>query len=51
MQIGKPIRKIIVEPLESPVPTNAPDPDPDERKTVAPTHQPEPEPERKPATP
>jgi hypothetical protein len=51
MQIGKPLRTIIVEPLESPAPTTAPDPDPDEREPVVPTHKLEPEPKREPVAP
>jgi hypothetical protein len=47
MQIGKPVRAIVVEPLELPVkqPTGEPEP--------APIHlpQPEPEPERVPVAP
>ena len=43
MQIGKPLRTIIVEPLESPVPTTVPDPETDEPAPVAPAHEPEPE--------
>jgi hypothetical protein len=49
MQIGKPLRTIIVEPLESPVPTTVPDPEPDEPEPVAPAH--EPEPQRDPVAP
>jgi hypothetical protein len=43
MQIGKPLRTIIVEPLESPVPTMVPDPEPDEPEPVAPRHEPQPQ--------
>ena len=53
MQIGKPLRTFIVEPLESPVPATAPDSDPDscvpEPEPIAPTH--EPDPEHEPVTP
>ena len=44
MQIGKPLRTIVVEPLELPVehPTTEPEPEP---------NAPEPEPEQVPATP
>jgi hypothetical protein len=49
MQIGKPLRTIIVEPLESPVSTTVPDPEPDEPEPIAPAH--EPEPEREPVAP
>jgi hypothetical protein len=51
MQIGKPLRTITVEPLESPIPVTAPDPEPDERELVMPTHKPETEPEHDPAAP
>jgi hypothetical protein len=43
MQIGKPLRTIVVEPLESPVPATAPAPEPDEPEPVSPTHEPEPQ--------
>lgn len=43
MQIGKPLRTIVVEPLEPPV-------DEPERLPSEPTVQPEPEPEQEPAT-
>ena len=43
MQIGKPLRTIIVEPLEFPVPTSSPDPEPNGPEPVAPTHEPEPQ--------
>ena len=49
MQIGKPLRTIVVEPLESPVPATAPAPEPDEPEPVVPTH--EPEPQHDPVTP
>jgi hypothetical protein len=49
MQIGKPLRTIIVEPLESPVPATAPDPEPDQPEPVPPT--PDPEPVREPVAP
>jgi hypothetical protein len=42
MQIGKPLRTIIVEPLESPVPTKVTEPEPDEPEPVAPRHEPQP---------
>jgi hypothetical protein len=45
MQIGKLLRTIIVEPLESPVPATTPDPKPDNPEPVVPTHKPETEPE------
>ncbi len=48
MQIGKPIRTFVVEPLESPVPTVATVPEAHEPETDAPT-EPESEPEREPA--
>jgi len=51
MQIGKPLRTIVVEPLESPVPTTAPDPKTDEPEPVAPRHDPEPEPVHTPVAP
>ena len=51
MQIGKPLRTIIVEPLESPVPTTVPDPETDEPEPLAPPHKPEPEPEHHPVAP
>ena len=51
MQIGKPLRTIIVEPLESPVPTTAPDPEIDEPEPVAPRHDPDHEPEHDPVAP
>lgn len=54
MQIGKPLRTIIVEPLESPVPASAPAPEPDPRppepEPVAPTHNPDAEPKRDPVS-
>lgn len=40
MQIGKPLRTIIVELLQSPVSARAPDPEPDESEPVASTHHP-----------
>jgi hypothetical protein len=40
MQIGKPLRKIIVEPLESPVPTTITDPETREPEPLAPRHEP-----------
>ena len=48
MQIGKPLRTIVVEPLESPV-RPGPDPSPDEPQPAVAMHQPEPEPQRDPA--
>jgi hypothetical protein len=52
MQIGKPLRTIIVEPLESPVPATAtPDPEPEPRQPVAQRHDPEPEPVHEPVAP
>ena len=51
MQIGKPLRTIIVEPLESPVPSTAPDAEPDDPEPVAPRHGPEPEPIHDPVAP
>lgn len=51
MQIGKPLRTITVEPLESPVPATVPDPEPDEPEPVAPAHNPDPEPVHDPVTP
>jgi len=51
MQIGKQIRKFIVEPLESPVPVTAPDPEPGEREPVAPTRKPQTELVQDPVTP
>ena len=51
MQIGKPLRTIIVEPLESPVPATVTDPEPDEREPFAPRHNPEPDPEHDPVAP
>lgn len=53
MQIGRPLRTIIVEPLENPIPATAPDVDAEpcapEPKPVAPADAPEPE--KEPATP
>lgn len=49
MQIGKPLRTIVVEPLESPVPSTAPDAEPEEPEPVAPERKSEPKPERDPA--
>jgi hypothetical protein len=49
MQIGRPLRTLVVEPLESPVPTKVTEPEPAEPETVGPT--PEPEPLYEPATP
>jgi hypothetical protein len=51
MQIGKPLRTIFVEPLESPVPSTAPDAEPEAPEPVAPAHKSAPEPEHDPATP
>ena len=51
MQIGNPLRTFIVEPLESPVPTTPPDPEPDEPEPVAPTRRSEPQPEHDPVAP
>jgi len=48
MQIGKPIRKFVVEPLECPVPAAAPDPEPEKAEPVVPAHRPEPESVREP---
>jgi len=44
MQIGKPIRTVVVEPLESPVPAA----EPEEVQPVEPKSDPEPEPQHKP---
>jgi len=51
MQIGKPLRTIIVEPLESPIPTKAPVPQPDELEPVEPTRKLTTEPVHNPVTP
>jgi hypothetical protein len=51
MQIGKALRTFIAEPLESPVPNTAADPESDEPEPLAPTHEPETEPEHDPVTP
>jgi hypothetical protein len=51
MQIGKPLRTFIVEPLESPVPATAPEPETGEPEQVAPIHKPQTEPEHDPVTP
>ena len=48
MQIGKPLREISVEPLQSPVPAAAPDPGPEKPEPVGPTHEQQPEPEHVP---
>ena len=45
MQIGKPLRTIVVEPLESPV-RPAPDPSPDEPQPAVAMQQPVPETQR-----
>jgi hypothetical protein len=50
MQIGKRIRTIIVEPLESPVPVTTGAPEADDSEPTAPTHKTEPEPEHDPVT-
>jgi hypothetical protein len=51
MQIGKPLRTFVVEPLESPVPTTAPDPEPDEPEPLAPAPKPETKPQHDPVAP
>lgn len=51
MQIGKPLRTIIVELLQSPVSARAPDPEPDESEPAAPTHHPGHEPMHEPVAP
>lgn len=48
MQIGKLIRTVVVEPLESPVPAVAPEPD--KAEPVEPMHEPHPEPVHDPVT-
>lgn len=50
MQIGKPLRTVIVEPLESPLRT-APDAEHDVPEPVAPRQEPEPEPVHKQVAP
>ena len=51
MQIGKPIRKFVVEPLESPIPAAIPDPEADQPQPVVPTHESESEPQHQPIEP
>jgi len=48
MQIGKPIRKFVVEPLESPVPTTVLDPELSQAEPVRPKPEPENEPQHQP---
>jgi hypothetical protein len=49
MNIGKPLRVIVVEPLESPVPAAVPDPEPAEPQPAVPVHEPHPERVQQPA--
>jgi hypothetical protein len=49
MNIGKPLREIVVEPLESPVPSVAPDPEPAEPEPAVPAREPHPDPVQQPA--
>ena len=49
MNIGKPLREIVVEPLESPIPAGGPDPEPAEPQPAAPAREPNPEPAQLPA--
>ena len=51
MQIGKPIRTFVVEPLESPVPTAVPDSELDQPQPVRPKPEPENEPQHQPIEP
>lgn len=51
MQIGKPLRTIVVEPLETPVPATTPNVASDEPETIAPRHDPKPEPVHEPVAP
>lgn len=51
MQIGKPLRTFVVEPLELPIRSAVPSPEHDEPQQVSSTHEPEPQPEHDPATP
>jgi hypothetical protein len=51
MQIGKPLRTFVVEPLESPIPAAIVAPGPDEVGPVSPAQEPEPEPMQAPVTP
>ena len=49
MNIGKPLREIVVEPLECPVPSEVPDPEPAEPVPAMPAREPNPEPAPQPA--
>ena len=51
MQIGKPIRRFVAEPLEYPVPAAVPDPKPDEPEPVALKPEPESKPQHQPIEP
>jgi len=49
MNIGKRLREIIVEPLECPVPSAVPDPEPADPLPAVPAHEPHREPAQQPA--
>jgi len=49
MNIGKRLREIVVEPLESPVPSVAPDPKPTDPVPAVPACEPQPDPVQQPA--
>ena len=50
MRIGRPLREIVVEPLECPVPAGIPDPEPAEPEPLVPAQEPHREPAQEPAT-